>query len=71
VSDSRKMVVEFSLGTSDGVELGQPAEVTVRSNAYGRALALITVGAGILLVLLVGRRLWHRFRGQPDPADEQ
>ena len=71
VSDSRKMVVEFSLSTSDGVELGQPAEVTVRSNAYGRALALITVGAGILLVLLVGRRLWHRFRGQPDPADEQ
>jgi hypothetical protein len=21
------------------------------------------------LVLLAGRRLWHRFRGQPDPAD--
>ena len=22
-----------------------------------------------VLVLLAGRRLWHRFRGQPDPAD--
>ena len=23
----------------------------------------------VLLALLVGRRLWHRFRGQPDRAD--
>lgn len=71
VSDSRKMVVEFSLSTGDGALLGQAATVNVRSNAYGRALAIITAGAGALLLLLAGRRLWHRFRGQPDPADEQ
>ncbi|WP_027505971.1 DUF6049 family protein [Rhodococcus sp. UNC23MFCrub1.1] len=71
VSDSRKMVVEFSLSTTDGTRLGQAATVNVRSNAYGRALAIITAGAGALLLLLAGRRLWHRFRGQPDPADEQ
>ncbi|MGB6182583.1 MAG: glycoprotein [Rhodococcus sp. (in: high G+C Gram-positive bacteria)] len=71
VSDSRKMVVEFSLSTDGGTRLGQAATVNVRSNAYGRALAIITAGAGALLLLLAGRRLWHRFRGQPDPADQQ
>jgi len=44
--------------------------VNVRSNAYGQALAIITASAGVLLLLLAGRRLWHRFKGQPDPADE-
>ena len=24
----------------------------------------------MILVLLTARRLWHRFRGEPDPADE-
>jgi hypothetical protein len=32
-------------------------------------LFFITLSAGAVLVLLAGRRLWHRFRGQPDPAD--
>ncbi|MGU3436285.1 DUF6049 family protein [Actinomycetes bacterium M1A6_2h] len=70
VSDSEKMVVQLGLTTADGTVLGEPATVNVRSNAYGRALAIITAGAGVLLLLLAGRRLWHRFRGQPDPADE-
>jgi hypothetical protein len=70
VSDSEKMVVQIGLTTADGTVLGEPATVNVRSNAYGRALAIITAGAGVLLLLLAGRRLWHRFRGQPDPADE-
>jgi hypothetical protein len=30
---------------------------------------LITLSAAAVLVALAGRRLWHRFRGQPDPAD--
>ncbi|EHI41511.1 hypothetical protein OPAG_07520 [Rhodococcus opacus PD630] len=69
-NDSRKLVVKFSLTTADGQQLGEPTSVTVRSNAYGQALAILTACAGALLLFLAGRRLWHRFRGQPDPADE-
>jgi hypothetical protein len=43
--------------------------LSVHSNAYGKTLFLITVVAAAVLILLTGRRLWHRFRGQPDPAD--
>jgi hypothetical protein len=32
-------------------------------------LFAITLSAAAVLVALAGRRLWHRFRGQPDPAD--
>jgi hypothetical protein len=32
-------------------------------------LFLITLSAAAVLVALAGRRLWHRFRGQPDRAD--
>ncbi|RVW02044.1 DUF6049 family protein [Rhodococcus xishaensis] len=70
ISDSRTMVVSFSLTTENGQNLGEQTSVTVRSNAYGQALAIITAGAGALLLFLAGRRLWHRFRGQPDRADE-
>jgi hypothetical protein len=37
-------------------------------NAYGKLLFFITLAAGAVLVVLTGRRLWHRFRGEPDPA---
>jgi hypothetical protein len=70
VTDSRSMVVQFSLDTPAGAPLGGPISVSVRSNAYGKALAIITECAGALLLLLMGRRLWRRFRGRPDPADE-
>ncbi|MGW0250167.1 DUF6049 family protein [Nocardia goodfellowii] len=70
IDDSRNLVVPISITTPDGVFLGHPTSVSVRSNAYGQALAIITGCAGLLLFLLAGRRLWHRFRGQPDPADE-
>ncbi|MGQ4597863.1 DUF6049 family protein [Nocardia sp. R6R-6] len=70
VSDSRNLVIPISLTTSEGIALGNPTQVSVRSNAYGQALAIITGCAGLLLLLLAGRRLWRRFRGQPDPADE-
>lgn len=70
VDDSRNLAVDFSLTTLDGQQLGEPSTVNVRSNAYGQALAIITASAGVLLLLLAGRRLWHRFKGQPDPADE-
>ncbi|OAK51829.1 DUF6049 family protein [Rhodococcoides kyotonense] len=70
VDDSRNLSVDFALTTLDGQQLGEATTVSVRSNAYGQALAIITACAGVLLLLLAGRRLWHRFRGQPDPADE-
>lgn len=70
VDDKRNLSVEFSVTTLDGSRLGEVSTVSVRSNAYGQALAIITACAGALLLLLAGRRLWHRFRGQPDPADE-
>ncbi|WP_373453688.1 glycoprotein [Rhodococcus sp. 06-235-1A] len=70
VDDTRNLSVDFSVTTLDGSRLGEVSTVSVRSNAYGQALAVITACAGALLLLLAGRRLWHRFRGQPDPADE-
>lgn len=70
ISDSRKLGVEFSLATEAGLPLGSPTNVTVRSNAYGQILAIVTGCAGALLLFLAGRRLLHRFRGEPDPADE-
>jgi hypothetical protein len=69
-SDSINMAVDVALTTAAGVPLGTPTTVSVRSNAYGPALAIVTGCAGGLLLLLAGRRLWHRFRGQPDPADD-
>ena len=70
VEGSGKMIVDVAMTTVNGRELGEPTSVSIRTNAYGRALAVITGCAGALLLLLAGRRLWHRFRGQPDRADE-
>lgn len=70
VNDSRNLTVDVALTTPDGHSLGDATTVSVRSNAYGKVLAIITACAGALLLALAGRRLWHRFRGQPDPADE-
>ncbi|MGW6375482.1 DUF6049 family protein [Rhodococcus sp. NPDC055112] len=70
VENAGKLVVDVALTTTNGRELGEPTSVSIRTNTYGKALAIITACAGALLLLLAGRRLWHRFRGQPDPADE-
>ncbi|MGW0180890.1 DUF6049 family protein [Nocardia sp. NPDC003345] len=70
VSDSRKLVVPISLSTPEGVPLGHATSISVRSNAYGQILAIITACAAALLFLLAGRRLWRRFHGEHDPADK-
>ncbi|MGZ8177725.1 DUF6049 family protein [Williamsia sp. SKLECPSW1] len=66
---SSSMTVNIALITSSNVAVGSAIDLSVHSNAYGKPLFIITICAGALLVLLAGRRLWHRFRGQPDPAD--
>jgi hypothetical protein len=66
---TQRVAVDVALRTADGLALGEPVRLSVHSNAYGKVLFFITLTGGAVLVLLVGRRLWHRFRGQPDPAD--
>jgi hypothetical protein len=64
------ITVTIGLTTSSGISVGSPIFLSVHANAYGKPLFWVTIAAGVALVLLVARRLWHRFRGQPDPADE-
>jgi hypothetical protein len=66
---TQKVAIDVSLLTVDGLPLGDPVRLSVHSNAYGKVLFFLTLSAGAVLVLLAGRRLWHRFRGQPDRAD--
>jgi hypothetical protein len=66
---TQRVAVDVALRTDDGLLLGEPVRLSVHSNAYGKVLFFITLSAGAVLVLLAGRRLWHRFRGQPDRAD--
>ncbi len=69
VNFTQRVAVDVTLRTADGLRLGEPVRLSVHSNAYGKVLFAITLSAAAVLVLLAGRRLWHRFRGQPDPAD--
>ncbi|MDT5012050.1 MAG: hypothetical protein QOH57_3667, partial [Mycobacterium sp.] len=66
---TQRVAVDVVLRTPDGLPLGDPVRLSVHSNAYGKLLFAITITAAAVLVMLAGRRLWHRFRGQPDPAD--
>jgi hypothetical protein len=66
---TQRVAVDVELRTADGLAIGEPVRLSVHSNAYGKVLFFITLTGGVVLALLVGRRLWHRFRGQPDPAD--
>ncbi|QLL10544.1 hypothetical protein [Mycobacterium vicinigordonae] len=69
VNFTQRVAIDVGLRTPDGTALGEPVRLSVHSNAYGKVLFAITLTAAAVLVLLAGRRLWHRFRGQPDPAD--
>jgi hypothetical protein len=66
---TQRVAIDVSLRTADGLPLGDPVRLSVHSNAYGKVLFFLTLSASAVLVLLAGRRLWHRFRGQPDRAD--
>ncbi|MEE6136214.1 hypothetical protein SKC41_07685 [Mycobacterium sp. 050128] len=69
VNFTQRVAIDVTLRTPDGTRLGDPVRMSVHSNAYGKVLFAITLTAAAVLVLLAGRRLWHRFRGQPDRAD--
>ena len=69
VNFTQRVAIDATLHTPDGVPLGEPVRLSVHSNAYGKVLFAITMSAAAVLVALAGRRLWHRFRGQPDRAD--
>jgi hypothetical protein len=69
VNFTQRVAIDVALHTPGGVPLGEPVRLSVHSNAYGKVLFAITLSAAAVLVALAGRRLWHRFRGQPDPAD--
>ncbi|SOX56729.1 hypothetical protein MAAFP003_5437, partial [Mycobacterium ahvazicum] len=69
VNFTQRVAIDVTLRTPDGTRLGDPVRMSVHSNAYGKVLFAITMTAAAVLVLLAGRRLWHRFRGQPDRAD--
>src|ERR1700742_924327 len=69
VNFTQRVAIDVALHTPAGVPLGEPVRMSVHSNAYGKVLFLITMSAAAVLVALAGRRLWHRFRGQPDRAD--
>jgi hypothetical protein len=66
---TQRVAVDVTLRTPQGLALGQPVRLSVHANAYGKALFALTLGGGVVLAALVGRRLYHRFRGQPDRAD--
>ncbi|WP_425705340.1 DUF6049 family protein [Gordonia sp. DT30] len=66
---SEAITVTISIATVTGLPLGSDIRLAVHSNAYGKALFIVTIIAGAALILLTARRLWHRFRGEPDPAD--
>ncbi|MFY9917015.1 MAG: DUF6049 family protein [Mycobacterium sp.] len=66
---TQRVAVDVALRTADGLPLGEPVRLSVHSNAYGKVLFIITLSVGAVLVALAGRRLWHRFRGEPDRAD--
>jgi hypothetical protein len=69
VNFTQRVAIDVALHTPGGMRLGEPVRLSVHSNAYGKVLFAITLSAAAVLVLLAGRRLWHRFRGQPDRAD--
>lgn len=69
VNFTQRVAVDVTLRTPDGMTLGEPVRLSVHSNAYGKVLFAITLTGALVLAALVGRRLYHRFRGQPDRAD--
>jgi hypothetical protein len=65
VTRSGQFSVQAAVRTPDGELLGPPSRLRVRSTAYGTITVWLTASAGILLVVLAGRRIVRRIRGEP------
>jgi hypothetical protein len=65
VTRSGQFTVQAAVRTPDGELLGPPSRLRVRSTAYGTITVWLTASAGILLVVLAGRRIVRRIRGEP------
>ncbi len=63
VTRSGQFTVDASVLTPDGGVLGPPSRLRVRSTVYGTITVWLTVGAGVLLVVLAVRRVVRRIRG--------
>lgn len=57
--------VDAAVRTQDGGLLGPPSRLQVRSTAYGTITLWLTGTAGVLLVVLAGRRILRRVRAEP------
>lgn len=69
VSRSGQFTVYATVSTPGGSQLGQPSRLLVNSSAYGTITLWLTGTAGVLLVLLAGRRIIRRIRRPPERAD--
>jgi len=63
ITRSGQFTVDASVLTPNGKVLGPPSRLKVRSTVYGTITVWLTVGAGVLLVVLVVRRMVRRIRG--------
>lgn len=66
---SGQFVVEATVRTPAGRDLGPPSRLQVRSTAYGTITVWLTGCAGVLLVVLAARRVVRRVRGEPGRRD--
>lgn len=57
--------VDAAVLSQDGGRLGPPSRLQVRSTAYGTITLWLTGTAGVLLVVLAGRRVLRRVRAEP------
>ena len=62
VSRAGQFSVDVRLSTPGGTPLGEPSTLQVRSTAFGTVTVALTAGAGVVLILLVTRRIVRRVR---------
>ena len=70
VTRSGQFTVDASVLSPGSGLLGSPSRLLVRSTAYGTITLWLTASAGVLLVLLVGRRVLRKIRGEPGRHSE-
>jgi hypothetical protein len=64
VTRAGQFTVQASVRTPGGQLLGPPSRLRMRSTAYGTISLWLTGSAGVLLVVLAGRRVVRRIRGE-------